>query len=42
MIVGGLVIVVGAILFFGTDLFRSGGDGDKDINVRIEAPAAAD
>jgi hypothetical protein len=37
MIVGGLVVIVGLILFFGTDVFRGG--GDKDINVKIEAPA---
>jgi hypothetical protein len=39
MIVGGLVVVVGLMLYFGTDVFRGGG-ADKDINVKIEAPAA--
>jgi hypothetical protein len=36
LIVGGLVVVVAAFLFFGTNVFR--GDGDRDINVTIEAP----
>ncbi len=39
MIVGGLVVVVGLMLYFGTDIFRGGGGGGKDINVKIEAPA---
>jgi hypothetical protein len=39
MIVGGLVVVVAVLLYFGTDIFHRGG-GDKDINVTIEAPAA--
>ncbi len=39
MIVGGLVIAVAALLYFGTGMFRHGG-GDKDINVTIETPAA--
>jgi hypothetical protein len=38
MIVGGLVVVVAAFIYFGTDLF-SRGDRDADINVKIEAPA---
>jgi hypothetical protein len=38
MIVGGLVVIVAAFIFFGTDLFRRG-DGDQDINVRIEEPS---
>ena len=38
MIVGGLVVIVAAFIFFGTDLF-SRGDGDADINVKIETPA---
>ena len=38
MIVGGLVVIVAAFLFFGTNVFR--GDGDRDINVTIETPAA--
>lgn len=37
MIVGGLVVVVAAFLFFGTNVFR--GDADRDINVTIETPA---
>ena len=37
LIVGALVVVVAVFLFFGTDMFRSGGDGDVD--VKIEAPA---
>ena len=37
LIVGGLVVIVGVFLFFGTDMFRGGGDGD--IDVKIEAPA---
>ena len=39
MIVGGLVVAVAVLLYFGTGIFRSGG-GDKDIKVTIEAPAA--
>ncbi len=39
MIVGGLVVAVGLLFYFGTDIFRSGGGGGKDINVKIEAPA---
>jgi hypothetical protein len=38
MIVGGLVVVVAVLLYFGADMFR--GHADKDINVTIEAPAA--
>ena len=40
MIVGGLVVVVAAFLFFGTNVFRGHGDADRDINVTIETPAA--
>ena len=36
LIVGGLVVVVAAFLFFGTDVFRGG--NDPDINVTIENP----
>ncbi len=38
MIVGGLVVVVAVLLYFGTGMF--GGHAEKDINVTIEAPAA--
>lgn len=38
MIVGGLVVVVAALLYFGTSPFRA--DGDRDIDVTIETPAA--
>jgi len=38
LIVGGLVVVVAAFLFFGTDVFRGG--NDPDINVTIENPVA--
>ena len=38
MIVGGLVVVVAAFIYFGTDLF-SRGDRDADIKVQIEEPA---
>jgi hypothetical protein len=37
LIVGALVVVVAVFFFFGTDVFRAGGDGDVD--VKIEAPA---
>ena len=37
MIVGGLVVLVAALLYVGADMFR--GDAHKDINVTIEAPA---
>ncbi len=37
MIVGGLVVAVGVLLFFGTHVFRGG--SDHDVNVTIEAPA---
>ena len=40
MIVGGLVVIVAAFIFFGTDMFRRGGDNDADIRVQIEEPAA--
>jgi hypothetical protein len=41
LIVGGLVVVVAAFIFFGTDMFRGGGGGaDHDVNVKIETPAA--
>ena len=38
LIVGALVVVVGLFFFFGTDVFRGG--GDHDVDVKIEAPAA--
>lgn len=37
MIVGGLVVIVAAFLYFGTNVFR--GDGEPDVNVTIETPA---
>ena len=40
LIVGALVIAVAALVYFNTDLFRSRGGGDHDINVTIETPAA--
>ena len=36
-IIGALVIVVGAIVFFGTGTFRN---DDNDVNVRIDLPDA--
>ena len=39
LIVGGLVVVVAAFLFFGTNVFRGANDGD--VNVTIEAPTPA-
>jgi hypothetical protein len=39
LIVGALVVVVAAMLYFGTGMFRGGG-GESDINVTIETPAA--
>lgn len=38
MIVGGLVVIVAVFVWFGTDMFR---DRDRDINVEIELPSAA-
>jgi hypothetical protein len=40
LIVGGLVVVVAAFLFFGTNVFRRGGP-DRDINITVETPAPA-
>jgi hypothetical protein len=37
LIVGALVVVVAVFVFFGTNIFRGG--GDHDVNVKIEAPA---
>jgi hypothetical protein len=39
LIVGGLVVIVAAFLYFGTGVFRGGSDPEPDIDVTIEAPA---
>lgn len=40
MIVGGLVVIVAAIIYFGTDVMRRSG-ADHDVNVTIEVPKPA-
>jgi hypothetical protein len=35
-IVGGLVVVVAAILYFGTGMFRA---HDNDVDIKVELPA---
>ena len=37
LIVGALVVVVAVFFFFGTNVFRGG--GDSDVDVKIETPA---
>ena len=35
-----LIIALGAFLYFGTNVFRGGGDTDIKAEVKVEAPAA--